>query len=150
MTDTGRVYRMQVRVRYAETDRMGFLHHSRYFVILEMARTEALREHGLTYRELEDAGCFLVVARAQCRYCAPARYDDILTVETRIARLTHTRVDHVYQIFRGDSRELLAEASTTLASVDRGGNIQAMPEVLSDKLRAGVQSERESTGGGET
>ncbi len=83
-----RTYRMQVRVRYAETDRMGFLHHSRYFVILEMARTEALREHGLAYRDLEDAGCFLVVAQAECKYRAPARYDDVLTVETHITRLT--------------------------------------------------------------
>ena len=132
--DPTRTYRMQVRVRYAETDRMGFLHHSRYFVILEMARTEALREHGLAYRDLEDAGCFLVVARAECKYRAPARYDDVLTVETHITRLTHTRVDHSYRITRDDGRQLVAEAKTTLASVDADGNVQAMPELLKHHL----------------
>lgn len=137
MTDGERVYKMQVRVRYAETDRMGFLHHSRYFVILEMARTEALREHGLAYRDLEDAGCFLVVAKAECKYRAPARYDDVLTVETHITRLTHTRVDHSYRITRddgNDGRQLVAEAKTTLASVDADGNIQAIPELLKRHL----------------
>ncbi len=137
MTGGERVYKMQVRVRYAETDRMGFLHHSRYFVILEMARTEALREHGLAYRDLEDAGGFLVVARAECRYRAPARYDDVLTVETRVTRLTHTRVDHSYRITRDDGkgeRQLVAEAKTTLASVDADGKVQAMPELLKRHL----------------
>ncbi len=130
----GRVYRMQVRVRYAETDRMGFLHHSRYFVLLEMARTEALREHGLTYRELEDAGCFLVVAKAECAYRAPAMYDDLLTIETRITRKTLTRIEHSYRVLREGDGVLLAEAKTTLASVDRQGKVQPMPEVLQGKL----------------
>ena len=133
-TESGRVYRMQVRVRYAETDRMGFLHHSRYFVLLEMARTEALREHGLTYRELEDSGCYLVVARAECTYKAPAMYDDLLTIETRVTRMTLTRIEHSYRILREADGVLLAEAKTTLASVDREGKVQPIPDVLQAKL----------------
>ena len=135
MADEGRVYRTQVRVRYAETDRMGLLHHSRYFVLLEMARTEALREHGLTYRELEDSGCFLVVAKAECAYRAPAMYDDMLTIETRVTRMTLTRIEHSYRILRESDGVLLAEAKTTLASVDKQGNIQAIPDVLQGKLQ---------------
>ena len=135
MAQEERVYRMQVRVRYAETDRMGLLHHSRYFVLLEMARTVALREHGLTYRELEDSGCYLVVAKAECVYRAPAMYDDLLTIETRITRTTLTRIEHAYRILRDADGMLLAEAKTTLASVDREGRVQPIPEVLSNPLR---------------
>ena len=131
-----RLYTMQVRVRYAETDRMGFLHHSHYFVLLEMARTEALRSHGLTYREIEDSGGYLVVARAECVYRAPAMYDDLLTIETRITRLTTTRIEHAYRILRDSDGLLLAEAKTTLASVDREGKIQPIPEVLQSKLES--------------
>lgn len=129
-----RIYKLQVRVRYAETDRMGLLHHSRYFVLLEMARTEALREHGLTYRELEDSGCYLVVAKAECAYRAPAMYDDLLTIETRITRHTLTRIEHAYRILRESDGLLLAEAKTTLASVDRQGNIQPIPDSLQGKF----------------
>ena len=135
MTDQSeRIYKLQMRVRYAETDRMGLLHHSRYFVLLEMARTEALREHGLTYRELEDSGCFLVVAKAECIFKAPAMYDDLLTIETRITRHTLTRIDHSYRILRESDGTLLAEAKTTLASVDRQGNIQPIPDSLQGKF----------------
>ena len=135
MSEHPDVHRLQVRVRYAETDRMGFLHHSRHFVLLEMARTEALREHGLTYRELEDSGCFLVVAKAECQYRAPARYDDLLTIETRITRQTATRIEHSYRILRESDGLLLAEAKTTLASVDASGQIQPMPEILTGRLK---------------
>ena len=127
-------FTLEVRVRYAETDRMGVLHHARYFVLLEAARTEALRRHGLTYRDMEDGGWFLVVVKAACRYMAPARYDDVLLIETRVVRVTHTRIDHTYRILRKDDGALLAEAETTLACVDRGGKVQAMPEKLATLL----------------
>jgi len=124
------VYTLEVRVRYAETDRMGFLHHSRYFVLLEMARTEALRQHGLTYRQMEDEGWFLVVAKLSCQFKAPAHYDDVLLIETTITRVTHTRIEHHYRVLRKSDGLLLTEAQTTLACVDREGNLQRMPETL--------------------
>ena len=135
MSEVPHVHRTQVRVRYAETDQMGVLHHSRYFVLLELARTEALRSLGLTYRELEEAGCYLVVAKAECTYRAPARYDDVLTIETRITRMTLTRIEHAYRILRDSDGTLLAEAKTTLASVDRDGTVQPMPEILTRHLK---------------
>ena len=73
----------QIRVRYAEVDRMGVVHHANYFVYLELARTEALRCNGLTYKDMEDAGAFLVVMRANCSFHAPARYDDLLDIYTK-------------------------------------------------------------------
>ena len=139
MTDvpSRRTYTHKVRVRYAETDRMGFLHHSRYCVLFEEARTEALRALGLTYRDMEDGGWFIVVVNASCRFRAPARYDDVLLIETTLARVTHTRIDHTYRVTRKSDGQLLAEAETTLACVDRGGNIQAIPGRLRELIDPG-------------
>jgi acyl-CoA thioester hydrolase len=117
-----------IRVRYAETDRMGFLHHANYPIYFEQGRTELLRTLGLTYRDLEDQGFLLVLARLDIRYRAPARYDDLLTLETRVIRTTAVRIEHGYRLLR--DRQLLAEGTTTLACVDRDGRLQAIPELL--------------------
>src|SRR5689334_19473364 len=100
-------HEVQVRVRYAETDRMGFLHHANYFVYFELGRTELLRQRGLSYREVEDAGHFLVIVDLACKFKKPAFYDDLLTVRTTVARVTHVKIVHTYKVMRGG--ELLAE-----------------------------------------
>ena len=117
-----------VRVRYAETDRMGLLHHANYFVYFELARTEMLRSKGVTYREVEDSGHFLVIIDLGCKYKKPAYYDDLLTIRTTVARVTHVKIVHEYQVFRDG--ELLAEGHSTLACVDRQGKPQALPSIL--------------------
>src|SRR5262245_60745306 len=108
-----------IRVRYAETDRMGLLHHANYLVYFEQARTELLRNIGLTYRDIEDQGFLLVLTRLEVRYRRPAYYDDVLTVRTTVERTTAVRIDHRYEVFRG--AELIAEGATTLACVGRDG-----------------------------
>ena len=123
-------FTLEVRVRYAETDRMGVLHHSRMFVLLELARTEMLRRHGMNYRQMEDEGWFLVVSKAACTFKAPAHYDDVLLIDTKVVRMTHTRIDHAYRVTRQSNGDLVAEAETTLACVDREGNIQRIPDSL--------------------
>ena len=117
-----------IRVRYAEADRMGLLHHAQYLVYLEQARTEALRSQGLTYRDLEDQGFLLVLTKIEVRYRRPAYYDDLLTIRTYVVRTTAVRIDHQYEVMRDG--ELLAEATTTLACVDREGRPQALPDSL--------------------
>ena len=117
-----------VRVRYAETDRMGLLHHANYFVYFEMGRTELLRQGGVSYREIEDAGHFLVIVDIGCKFKRPARYDDLLTLRTTTVRVTHVKIVHEYQVFRDG--QLLAEGHSTLACVDRDGRPQALPEIL--------------------
>jgi acyl-CoA thioester hydrolase len=117
-----------VRVRYAETDRMGLLHHANYLVYFEQGRTELLRSCGLAYKDLEDKGYLLVIAKMEVRYRNPARYDDLLRVRTTVVRTTRVRIDHRYEVFR--DRMLLAEGTSTLACVDRDGRLQEMPEVL--------------------
>ena len=117
-----------IRVRYAETDRMGLLHHANYLVYFEQARTELLRSMGLTYKDLEDQGFLLVVTKVEVKFRRPAKYDDLLTVRTTVEKTTMVRIDHRYEVFcEGQS---LAEGSSTLACVDRNGRPQVLPESL--------------------
>lgn len=120
---------IQIRVRYAETDRMGLLHHANYLVYFEQARTELLRQSGGVYKELEDRGFFLVVAKVDVRYRAPAYYDDLLTVRTTVTRIGPVRMEHKYEVRRPNGT-LCAEGFTTLACVDRAGKLQVMPAEL--------------------
>jgi len=117
-----------IRVRYAETDRMGLLHHANYIVYFEAARTEMLRKQGWSYRDIEDAGHFLVIVDLSCKYKRPAYYDDLLTITTIIERVTHVKLVHRYEVRRDGV--LLAEGHSTLACVDREGRPQALPEAL--------------------
>ena len=82
-----------VRVRYAETDRMGLLHHANYLVYFEQGRTELLRSQGLAYKDLEDQGYLLVITKMEVRYRVPARYDDLVTLRTSVVRTTMVRID---------------------------------------------------------
>jgi acyl-CoA thioester hydrolase len=125
-----RIHELSLRVRYAETDQMGCVHHSRYFEYFEMGRTEFLRESGMNYKDLEAKGALLVIAKVTCSFKSPARYDDLLCLETWIERFTRMRIDHGYRLWRDQKRQLVAEAFSTLACVDRAGQIQEIPETL--------------------
>lgn len=105
---------------------MGLLHHGYYFTYFEIGRTELLRAGGGNYRQMEEDGLLVVVVRADCRYSRPARYDDLLRVETTVTRVTTARIEHEYRVLRDG--ELLAVGHTTLAVVDREGNVQRVPE----------------------
>ena len=83
---------------------------------------------GRSYKELEDAGHFLVLAKIEVKYRLPARYDDVLTLRTIVTRATPARIEHRYELLRGT--QMLAEGSSTLACVDRAGSLQRMPEWL--------------------
>jgi acyl-CoA thioester hydrolase len=119
-----------IRVRYAETDRMGLLHHANYLVYFEQGRTELLRSSGLAYKDLEDQGYLLVLTKIEVRYRSPARYDDLLTLRTTVVRTTAVRIDHKYELLRDGV--LVAEGSSTLGCVDRDGRVQALPDYLQD------------------
>lgn len=118
----------QFRVRYQETDQMGVVYHANYLTWFEMARTEALRSFGKTYRDLEESGCFLVVNKVECSYKRPAKYDDWITVRTIIEKVTHVKIEHRYEVRRDE--ELLATGRTVLAAVDRNGRIIRIPDWL--------------------
>ena len=117
-----------IRVRYPECDPMGYLHHSVYLQYFEMGRVELLRSLGFSYADLERRGIFFVVVKVDVRYKAPARYDDELTLTTKVVRQTHVRIDHAYELKRGET--ILAEATTTIACVGRDGQVRQIPEYL--------------------
>lgn len=123
---------IEIRVRYAETDAMGLLHHARYFVYFEEGRTELMRRSGIRYRDLEDRGILYVVAKIECRYRAPARYDDVVTLTTTTERMTPMLVVHSYRLCR-DGR-ILADARSTLVSVDRNGRPTPLPDEVYNVL----------------
>jgi acyl-CoA thioester hydrolase len=81
-------HELSIRVRYAETDRMGLLHHANYLVYFEQGRTELLRSSGLAYKDLEDQGYLLVLTKMAVHYRSPARYDDLLRLRTSVVRIT--------------------------------------------------------------
>lgn len=121
-------HEIEIRVRYQETDAMGVLHHANYLTYFEMGRTELLRSAGYDYRRIEEGGLFMVIVSISCRYRRPARYDDVLRLKTTTSRVTAAKIEHEYELFRG--QELLAEAKSTLACVDRSGTLQRVPEWL--------------------
>ena len=120
-----------IRVRYAETDRMGLLHHANYLVYFEQGRIELLRSQGFSYRDIEDQGFYLVLTKVQVRYRSPAHYDDVLTLRTIVQRTTLVKIEHRYELLRDGV--LVAEGETTLGCVDRQGKVQALPESLRDE-----------------
>ncbi|SMP50955.1 acyl-CoA thioester hydrolase [Neorhodopirellula lusitana] len=119
---------IRLRVRYDECDPMGLVHHSNYMRYFEIGRTELLRSGGGRYRDVEEAGLFVVVARIDCRFKSPARYDDEIDVTTKIVTVTAAKIIHEYEIRREE--QLLVQATVTLAVIDGNGRLQRVPESL--------------------
>lgn len=108
---------LKLRVRYAETDRMGFVYYGNYATYFEVARVEALREMGLTYKAIEDSGIILPVLEYRIKYFKPAFYDDELTIRTVIKEMPSTRIHFEFETYNSDS-VLLNAAHVTLVFVD--------------------------------
>ncbi len=123
-----------VRVRYPEVDRMGVAHHTHYLAWFEVGRTELLRSLGCTYGQMEAEGIFMPVVEILCRYRAPARYDDLLEIETRLADVSASRVTFEYSLRRRGQEKILAEAWTVHATVDREGQVIRLPAPYRDLL----------------
>ena len=117
-----------VRVRYAETDKMGVVYHSNYLIWFEIGRTDWLRDTGLTYREMEADGIQLPVIEAHCEYKQGARYDDDIDIRTRARKLSPVRVQFEYQATRRADGALLATGHTVHATIDRDGRPVRMPD----------------------
>jgi len=124
---------IEIRVRYAEVDRMGALHHSRFWQYFEMGRTELLRQCGAAYRDLEDAGVYFVVGKCSAKFKAPAHYDDVLTLSTRVMKMGQAHIDHAYELKRSNGdvpAQIIATAETTIVCVTRDGKIMPIPDAL--------------------
>ena len=118
----------RIRVRYAETDQMGVVYHSNYFIWFEVGRVELMRQLGISYREMEQDGCLIAVVDARCRYKSPARYDDELIVRTHLKNVRETMVHFSYELVRVGDETLLAEGETTHIVIDKQMKIRPLPE----------------------
>jgi acyl-CoA thioester hydrolase len=125
----------RIRVRYCECDPMGVAHHASYVPWLEVARTELLRDTGVTYAQLEAAGVFLVIVRLDVRYRRPIRYDDLVEVRAAVVGGSRIKIEHEYELVvveRGGAgaAEPVAAAGTTLACVGPDGRPRPLPDWL--------------------
>jgi acyl-CoA thioester hydrolase len=130
--------RTEIRVIYGDTDRMGIVYYANYLRYFEAGRTEFLRAKGLSYRDFEErARLLLPVTEAGVTYHAPARYDDLLGVETFLTEVRRASARFGYRVTRGAER--LVSGHTVHACVDLEGRIQRMPRELLDRLLAGEE-----------
>ena len=121
-------HEIHVRVRYCETDAMGYLHHGNYINFFELARTELFRAQGGSYRGMEERGYFFVVVHVECDYKVPSRFDDELSIRVRISRLTPAKLEHEYEVFRDGI--FVAKGRSVLACVDREGKVQRITDEI--------------------
>jgi acyl-CoA thioester hydrolase len=129
-----RICHSRFRVRYAETDQMGMVYYANYFVWMEIGRTDFCRESGFSYADLErEEQAFLPVAEANCRYLAPARYDDEIIVSTEIARLNRRLIEFFYNIKSRDT--LLAEGRTLHVILGPDGRPRSLPDRYLELLK---------------
>jgi len=121
------------RVTYAETDRMGFVYYANYLVYFEIGRTEYIRSSGMTYKQLEDMGYMLPVLEASCKYLKPAKYDDILTIRTKVTDFKGIRLGFSYEILRDGIK--LVEGTTNHAFVDTEGRPKKLSPEIQEKIK---------------
>ena len=125
----------EVRVRYAETDKMGIVHHSNYLVWFEFGRSEFCRARNFSYKEMEEkAGALLVVAEVYCRYKSPAFYEDVLIVRTQVAEVRSRSLRFIYEIFRPSDQVTLAEGETLHLVTDNSKKVRALPKIYKEML----------------
>jgi acyl-CoA thioester hydrolase len=129
------VFDHQIRVRYAETDQMGYVYYGNYAAFYEIARTEMLRSTGISYKELEEMGVMLPVVEMKTKYLKPGKYDDLITIRVTIRKKPAVRIVFEYELFN-ESGELLNLGETTLVFVHMAKNKPCMPpQVFLDKMR---------------
>ena len=126
----------RVRVRYAETDQMGVVYYANYFVWMEVGRSDYCRDCGFNYRDMElEDKAFIAVVEANCRYLAPARYDEEITVETQIGRMSRRVLEFTYVI--RNARGLVAEGKTVHVVTGPDGK----PKSMSDRYLEFLQKQ---------
>jgi len=134
-TSETRTRHTRVRVRYAETDRMGVVYYANYLVWFEVGRTEWLRHSGCSYRQMEhEGGVQLPVIEAHCEYRQPARYDDEIEISARATLLSPERIRFDYRLTRVADDTLLAEGHTIHAAVDLTGRPCRLPDRVRESL----------------
>ncbi len=127
----------EIRVRYAETDKMGIVHHSNYLIWFEAGRSDLCRGRGFSYKEMEENdNALMVVAESYVRYKSPAYYEDILNVRTRVAEIRSRSIRFIYEVFRPADDTLVAEGETLHLVTDQSRKVRHIPEIYRSRLTA--------------
>jgi acyl-CoA thioester hydrolase len=122
----------KIRVIYADTDAMGIVYHTNYIKWFEIGRNEIMRQLGLLYTEVEKLGHNLPVLEVSCHYLLPAKYDQVLVIETRIEFISRVIVKFAYKIWDEERKKLLTEGYTTHACTNAEGKARRIPQILLD------------------
>lgn len=131
---------LEHRVSYGETDAMGIVYYAEYLHMFERARSEFIRMHGMSYRQVEEQGILLPVREASCRYRSPARFDDLLHIKTTIQQWKRASLIFVYEIWNEERTLLLTEGMTEHACVSPAGKPTRAPEWLRELFSLRVPS----------
>jgi len=134
-SDPVKVHRIECRVLYGDTDSGGVVYYGNYLRFFEAGRTEILRAHGTSYRELEDRGYIMPVVECNTRYKASARYDDLLVVETSITEVRKMACRFNHRISRAEDGRFLVKGYTLNACITRAGKLTNFPEYFLAKLQ---------------
>ncbi|MBN1426960.1 MAG: acyl-CoA thioesterase [Anaerolineae bacterium] len=127
-----------IRVRFAETDAMGIVHHANYLPYFEVGRVELIRQAGVPYADLEADGYSLAVGEVQLRYLAPAHFDQMLTVRTQVTNVRSRGVTFVYEIADTATGHILVTGFSKLICIDHHGAVRRIPEHWLEAMRAFV------------
>ena len=135
-----KVHSTEIRVPYADTDRMGIVYHTNYIKYFETGRAEFLRAAGYPYAQLEAEGIWLPVMTVQCEYKSPATFDDVLVIETRVGEIKSASIVMVYKIYKKETGELVAKGETKHPITDKKLRLVRLknvkPELLELLLKA--------------
>ena len=127
-------HEIQLRVRYADTDQMGYVYYGNYAAYYEVARVESFRQLGYAYKQLEKTGVMMPVLELKCNYILPAKYDDLLTIKVTIPEFPKVKIRYLYEI-RNEQESVLNQGETTLAFINiQTGKPVRMPEVMGKLL----------------
>ncbi len=126
-----------LRVRYAETDAMGIVHHASYIIWFEVGRSDWMRQQGMSYADVEASGYLLVVSEVQARFMRPARYDELVVIRTRVAELKSRKLRFEYEVVGQATGETLVVGATSHIMTDRAGRVTTFPAALRALLKDG-------------
>ncbi|WP_423146135.1 acyl-CoA thioesterase [Rubrolithibacter danxiaensis] len=129
------IHETKLRVRYGETDQMGYMYYGNYAEFYEVGRVEMLRSLGMTYRWMEESGIMMPVLDMKCKYLKPALYDEEITIKVILAKMPGVKIHFRYELFNED-KQLINEGETTLAFIDIKRNKPCLPpKSFQDKLK---------------
>jgi acyl-CoA thioester hydrolase len=125
----------EIRVRYAETDKMGIVHHSNYLIWFEAGRSDLCRARGFSYKAMEEEDdALMVVAESYVRYKSPAFYEDIILIRVKVAEVRSRAIRFVYEVFRPSDETLIAEGETLHLVTDSNKKVRLVPDIYRELL----------------